>query len=177
GPNTLSHLEPWVSSTAAAQHGRDGFSFLMQVTGPGTVPEPLTAIVLTTGGSSVPHTAPYPASTPLRVSPGIDSGDDGCAGYPEGSFDGAIAVVRRGSCSFTIKVNAAAAAGAVAVVIANNVTDPLVPSVPDTGVPAFGVPMDVGNALRDFHSANPSATASIGFPAAPVPNTPDALAA
>src|SRR5690606_14911076 len=163
-------------STAAAQHGREGYSFLMQVTGPGNVPEPLTAIELTTGGSSVPHTAPFPASTPLRVSPTIDAIDDGCAGYPAGSFDGAIAVVRRGSCSFTIKVNAADAAGAVAVVIANNVTDPLIPSVPDTQVPAFGVPQSVGDALRDFHAGNPNATAAIGYPASPVPNTPDALA-
>lgn len=176
GPNTMGHLEPWVSSTAAAQHGREGYSFLMQVTGPGNVPEPLTAIELTTGGSSVPHTAPFPASTPLRVSPTIDAIDDGCAGYPAGSFDGAIAVVRRGSCSFTIKVNAADAAGAVAVVIANNVTDPLIPSVPDTQVPAFGVPQSVGDALRDFHAGNPNATAAIGYPASPVPNTPDALA-
>lgn len=174
--NTLGHLEPWVSSTAAAQHGREGFSFLMQVTGPGTVPEPLTAIELTTGANGVGHAQPYPAATPLRVSPTIDAIDDGCAGYPAGSFSGAIAVVRRGSCSFTIKVNAAGAAGAVAVVIANNVADPLIPSVPDTTVPAFGVTQAIGNALRDFQQANPSATAAIGYPATPVPNTPDSLA-
>lgn len=174
--NTLGHVEPWVSSTAAAQHGREGFSFLMQVTGPGTVPEPLAAIELVTGANGVGHTAAYPASTPLRVSADIDTASDGCAGYPAGTFDGAIAVVRRGTCSFTIKVNAAGAAGAVAVVIANNVPDALVPSVPDTTVPAFGVDQATGNALRDFHAANPTATASIGFPAAPVPNTPDALA-
>ncbi|MBJ6979537.1 S8 family serine peptidase [Luteimonas sp. MC1895] len=174
--NTLGHLEPWVSATAAAQHGREGYSFLMQVTGPGTVPEPLTAIELTTGSNGVGHTAAYPATTPLRVSPNIDAIDDGCAGYPAGSFAGAIAVVRRGSCSFTIKVNAAGAAGAVAVVIANNVPEPVLPSVPDTTVPAFGVDLATGNALRNFHQANPAATAAIGFPAAPVPNTPDALA-
>lgn len=177
GPNTMSHLQPWVSSTAAAQHGREGFSFLMQVTGPGTVPEPLTAIELTTASNGVGHTAPYPAATPLRVSPTYNAADDGCAGYPAGSFSGAIAVVRRGSCSFTIKVNAASAAGAVAVVIANNVPEPVLPSVPDTTVPAFGVDQATGNALRDFQLANPAATAAIGYPASPVPNTPDALAA
>ena len=177
GPNTMGHLQPWVSSTAAAQHGREGFSFLMQVTGPGTVPEPLTAIELTTASNGVGHTAPYPAATPLRVSPTYNAADDGCAGYPAGSFAGAIAVVRRGSCSFTIKVNAASAAGAVAVVIANNVPEPVLPSVPDTTVPAFGVDQATGDALRDFQLANPAATAAIGFPASPVPNTPDALAA
>ena len=174
---TLGHVEPWVSSTAAARHGREGFSFLMQVTGPGTVPEPLTAIELSTGANGVGHTVAYPASTPLRVSPTVDAVDDGCAGYPAGTFNGAIAVVRRGGCSFTIKTNAASAAGAVAVVIANNLPEVLVPSVPDTTVPAFGVPQAVGNALRDFNAANPAATATIGFPAAPLPNTADALAA
>lgn len=174
--NTLGHVEPWVSSTAAAQHGREDYSFLMQVTGPGTVPEPLSAIVLTTGSNGVGHTAPYPATTPLRVSPGIDSIDDGCAGYPAGAFTGAIAVVRRGGCSFSIKVDAAGDAGATAVVIANNAAGALLPSVPDTTVPAFAVEQATGDALRDFTTANPAATAAIGFPAAPVPNTPDALA-
>ena len=174
---TLGHVEPWVSSTAAARHGREGYSFLMQVTGPGTVPEPLTAIELSTGANGVGHTAAYPASTPLRASPGIDAVDDGCAGYPAGTFNGAIAVVRRGGCSFTIKTNAASAAGAVAVVIANNLPEVLVPSVPDTTVPAFGVTQAVGNALRDFNVANPAATGTIGYPAAPLPNTADALPA
>src|SRR5690606_1807003 len=159
------------------QHGRAGFSFLMSVTGPAPVPEPLTAIILTTGANGVGHTAAYPATTPLRVSPGIDTAADGCAAYPADTFAGAIAVVRRGTCSFSIKVNNAAAAGATAVLIANNAPGPMVPSVPDTTVPAFGVEQETGNALRDFNVANPAATASIGFPASPVPNTPDALAA
>ena len=176
GPNTMGHLQPWVSSTAAAQHGRAGFGFLMQVTGPGTVPEPLTAIELITGADGVGHTAPYPAGTPLRVSSTIDAVDDGCAGYPAGSFDGAIAVVRRGSCSFSIKVNAASAAGATAVVIANNAPGALNPSVPDTTVPAFAIDQATGSALRDFNTANPAATAMIGYPASPLPNTADALA-
>lgn len=177
GPGTLGHVEPWVSSTAAAQHGRDGFSFLMSVTGPAPVPEPLSAIILSTGANGVGHTTAYPATTPLRVSPGIDTAADGCAAWPADAFAGAIAVVRRGTCSFSIKVNNASAAGATAVLIANNAAGPIIPSVPDTTVPAFGVEQDIGNALRDFHAANPAATASIGFPAAPLPNTPDALAA
>lgn len=173
---TLGHVEPWVSSTAAAQHGRDSFGFFLEVTGPGTVPEPLSTIVLTPGADGVGHTAPYPASTPLRVSPAIDAIDDGCTGYPAGTFAGAIAVVRRGTCSFSIKVDAAAAAGATAVLIANNQVGALIPSVPGTTTPAFSVTQAEGNALRDFHTANPTATAAISYPASPVPNTADALA-
>jgi subtilisin family serine protease len=175
GPNTLGHVEPWVASTAAAQHGRGTFSTLLQVTGPSPVPENLTAVILNEGVNGVPHTQSL--SGPLRVSPGIDSTNDGCNAFPAGTFQDAIAVVRRGSCSFSIKANNATAAGAIAVVIANNAAGAVTPSVPGTSVPVFGALQSDGDALRDFHSANPSATALIGYPATPLPNTADALAA
>lgn len=175
GPNTMGHLEPWVASTAAAQHGRGTFSTLLQVTGPSPVPEDLTAVVLNEGVNGVPHTQSLPG--PLRVSPGIDSADDGCSAFPAATFEDAIAVVRRGACSFSIKANNATAAGAIAVVIANNAAGAVTPSVPGTSVPVFGALQADGDALRDFHSANPSATALIGYPATPLPNTADALAA
>jgi subtilisin family serine protease len=175
GPNTMGHLQPWVSSTAAAQHGRGSFSFLMQVTGPSPVPPALTTIVVNPGGGGVPHTTNIAA--PLRVSPTIDTTDDGCSAFAADLFDGAIAVVRRGGCTFTIKTNNAAAAGAVAIVIANNLPGGLIPYVPGTTIPAFSILQSDGNALRDFHAANPTATALIGFPAVALPNTADALAA
>src|SRR5690606_18909726 len=177
GPNTMGHLEPWVSSTAAAQHGRGDISFLLHVTGPQPVPEPLAPVLLNEGSNGVPHSATIPGDTPLVVSAGFDGGSDGCAAYPAGTFDGAIAVIRRGSCPFSDKTNNAAAAGAVAVVISNNDTPGLIPSVPGTTTPVFGVNQTDGNALRDFAWANPDATAMIGFPAVALPNTADALAA
>ncbi|AOH37540.2 S8 family serine peptidase [Luteimonas sp. JM171] len=177
GPNTMGHLEPWVSSTAAAQHGRNGISFLLQVTGPQPVPEPLAPVVLNEGSNGVPHSATIPGDTPLVVSPGFDGGSDGCAAYPPGALEGAIAVIRRGACPFSDKANNADAAGAVAVVIANNDVPGLIPSVPGTSIPVFGVNQADGDALRDFAWANPDATAMIGYPAVALPNTPDALAA
>ncbi|NZA25419.1 S8 family serine peptidase [Luteimonas sp. SJ-92] len=177
GPNTMGHLEPWVSSTAASQHGRGAFSVLLQVTGPEPVPEPLSPVLLNEGSNGVAHDATIPGTTPLRVSDGYDGDTDACAALPAGSFDGAIAVVRRGGCAFSIKVNNADAAGAVAVVIANNADGGLIPSVPGTAIPAFGVTQADGDALRDFARAHADATAMIGFPAVPLPNTVDALGA
>lgn len=177
GPNTMGHLEPWVSSTAAAQHGRNGISFLLQVTGPEPVPEPLAPVVLNEGSNGVPHSATIPGDTPLVVSPGFDGGSDGCEAYAPGALEGAIVVIRRGACPFSDKANNADAAGAVAVVIANNDTPGLIPSVPGTSIPVFGVNLADGNALRDFVWANPGATAMIGYPAVALPNTADALAA
>ncbi|MGH8030929.1 MAG: S8 family serine peptidase [Luteimonas sp.] len=173
--NTLGHVEPWVSSTAAAQHGRGDFSLVMSVTGPGIIPEPLAAVILNEGTGGVAHTAAITA--PLRVSTGIDTANDGCAAFAAQTFQGAIALIRRGTCSFAIKANNASNAGAIAVIIANNAAGVIIPSVPGAVVPVFGTLQADGNALRDFAVANPTATARIGFPAVPLPNTADALGA
>jgi len=180
GPSasTLGHVEPWVSSTAAAQHGRAGFAILMQVTGPAPVPGALQPLAMNEGTGGAALTATLPGTTPLRISSGINTTSDGCAAFPANAFAGAIAVVRRGTCSFSIKVNNAAAAGAVAVVIANNQAAGIIPSVPGTTIPVFGVTQAEGDLLRDFGQANPTtATAQISFPAVGLPNVPDALGA
>ncbi|PBJ81521.1 protease domain-containing protein [Lysobacteraceae bacterium NML93-0399] len=177
GPNTMGHLEPWVSSTAAAQHGRGSFALALEVTGPGEVPEPLSPVLVEEGTGGVAFNATIPADTPLRVSAGIDGPDDGCAAYPADAFDGAIVVIRRGSCAFSIKANNAAAAGARAVVIANNAAGGIIPSVPDTTIPVFGMPQADADLLRDFVAANPTATAGVLYPPIPLPNTVDALGA
>lgn len=176
--NTLGHNEPWVSSTAAAQHGRAGFSIAMQVTGPAPVPANLAPVLVNLGTGGVTFGATIPGTTPLLISSGIDTTSDGCAAYPANTFAGAIAVIRRGTCSFAIKTNNASAAGAVAVVIANNAAGVILPSVPGTTIPVFSVTQAEGDALRNFGQANPTnTTAQITFPALPLPNIPDVLGA
>lgn len=178
GPNTMGHHEPWVGSTAAAQHGRADYSYVLQVTGPAPVPSSLQSIILTEGSGGPAFAAGLPANTPLRVSAGINTASDGCAAYPAGTFAGAIAVIRRGTCSFAIKSNNAAAAGAVALVIANNAPGGISPSVPGTTIPAFGILQTDGNALASFAAGNGNtSTAAINFPATQIPNVADALAA
>jgi hypothetical protein len=178
GPNTLGHVEPWVSASAAAQHGRGAFQAAMNVTGPAPVPANLAPLLLNEGTGGVAFGATIPGTTPLQISPGIDTTSDGCAAYPANTFAGGIAVIRRGTCSFAIKANNASAAGAVAVIIANNVAGVIIPSVPGTTVPVFSVTQAEGDALRNFGQANPAtATAQINFPPIGVPNVADALAA
>ncbi|MFY2762792.1 S8 family serine peptidase [Arenimonas sp. MALMAid1274] len=179
GPNTLGHLEPWTSATAASQHGRAGFAFLLQVTGPAPVPAPLQPVVLNVGSGGVAFSATIPGTTRLFISPGIATTTDGCntAPFPAGAFTGGIALIRRGTCGFAEKVNNATTAGAVAVVIANNQAGAILPSVPGTTIPVFSVTQAEGDALASFGNANPSsATAQISFPAVGLPNTADALA-
>lgn len=178
GPNTMGHLEPWTGSTAAATHGREDYAFVLEITGPAPVPAALQAVVLAEGSGAAPFAAPIPGDTPVTVSPGIDGIDDACAALPAGAFAGAIAVIRRGGCTFAQKGGNAAAAGAVAVVIANNIDGGIIPSAPGVPVPIFGVSKADGDALRDFSAAGGGAvTGGIGFPALRIPNTPDVLAA
>src|SRR5690606_32365447 len=134
GPNTMGHLEPWVSSTAASQHGRGDFLTVLEVTGPQPVPEPPGPVITNPGSNGVAQDTAIPGTSPLVVSAGIDSAADGCLPnpYPADSLDGAIVVIRRGTCPFSEKVANATAAGAVAVVIANNAAGGIIPSVPDT---------------------------------------------
>jgi hypothetical protein len=177
GANTMGHHEPWTASTAAAQHGRGAFRYFINVTGPGTVPSNLASIPTNEGTGGVALGAAIPGITPLIASPDFTApAGDGCVAYPAGTFTGAIALVSRGVCSFAIKVNNAATAGAIAVVIANNAAGEIAPSVPGTAIPVFGILQADGAAMRTFALANPGATAGVPFPATIATNTPDALA-
>jgi hypothetical protein len=93
------------------------------------------------------------------VAPGV-TGDvvaalpaDGCVSItnPE-EITGNIALIDRGACTFTVKVANAEAAGAVAVIVANNVPTGL-PSMagadPNITIPSYGVLQSVGASIRD----------------------------
>ena len=180
GANTMGHLEPWTASTAAAQHGRAAIAYSVNITGPAPVPAAIAQIPANEGTLGVPHTSTK--SGPIKLSPGYattpPAGDDGCNAYPAGTFTGMIAVVFRGTCSFSIKTNNASAAGAIAVIIVNNAgATGLIPQVPGTTVPAFGLSQVQGDAIKAFVNANPSATVTIPYPASVFANQADQLAA
>jgi subtilisin family serine protease len=114
----------------------------MTVASPGSAARALTAgassvghflaAPLTVGGSDV-STAKgdfdlpsSPVTAPLAVVEEAGSLGPACNALPGGSLTGAIAVVTRGSCVFSQKASVAKAAGAVAVVVVNNVAgDPV----------------------------------------------------
>jgi hypothetical protein len=183
-PNTLGHVQPWVASTAAVQHGRGNFSIVMNVTGPAPVPATLSPLIVNQATGGVAFSATIPATTPLRISARIGTTSDACFSLPANTFAGAIAVIRRGTtCTIPVKVNNAAAAGAVAVIITNDVPGVFIPVLtvtpptPATTIPVFSVTQAEGDALRNFGQANPTTTtAQISFPAIGIPNTPDVLA-
>lgn len=147
--------------------------------GPGsfTVGSPgMAARGLTAGASTVPHFigAPvtaggstYGAATgdfavvttaftaPLQpvLAATVNGLNTACAALPAGSLAGKIALVSRGACTFSTKVRNAQAAGASAVLVANNVAgDPTAMASDGTAnqptVPAYMVGLADGQALK-----------------------------
>jgi hypothetical protein len=179
-PGTANHSEPWVTTVAAGTHTGGSIAPTLSITGPGTPPANLVGIPLTAGSGGVSASASF--TGPIILSPQFHnsdtSGTDGCSGYPAGTFTGATALVSRGFCSFSIKVNAATAAGAVAVIISDNrVEGPLTPSVPGTTVPAYTVLQSQGTSLQTFLGANSNTGAAfIPYPPSRLPQQPDELA-
>lgn len=92
----------------------------------------------------------------------------GCSptAFPAGFFTGKIAYIKRGTCTFSEKVNNAAAAGAIAVVIGNNSVAPnstiaIVMSTPGTTIPSIMVDTDLGNSLQAYIDAQHTAATTV----------------
>ncbi len=88
-----------------------------------------------TGAPASPTTGTFPMARTGTSAATADA----CVALPAGSLAGKVALVRRGTCSFYIKASNASAAGAIAVVLYNNVAGSLSPTV--AGTPAITVPV------------------------------------
>ncbi|HSI60020.1 MAG TPA: S8 family serine peptidase [Ideonella sp.] len=106
----------------------------------------LREFTLSTGGAPIGFAdsagapaAPTSGSAPLARTGTTASLDDGCAVQPAGSLTGMVALIRRGTCSFYQKAFNAQTAGAVGVVLYNNTTGLIFPTV--AGTPAITVPV------------------------------------
>lgn len=172
---TVRNTQPWTATVAAAKHGRAEFVGEFGVTGPNPVPAQLTAIEAHEGVGGVPLTAAFPANTPIRASATFNITNDGCNPFTPNTFAGTIALIRRGTCEHTTKVNNAAAAGAVAVVLANSVPGPMYPYTPGALRPTIGISMAEGTAVWDYIRTRPTSTGRISFPLQMRGNVADAL--
>jgi subtilisin family serine protease len=184
---TTGNDAPWVTTVAASSTNGGIVPLLVSVTGPGTPPSSLQNIPAAEMASDTPLSASFPGSSgsvqlPVVISPQFSitntSGTDGCSGYPDGTFTGAVALVSRGTCSFSIKILSAITAGAQAVIVADNRSEAL-PSFTAGGVsvPAFAVTQASGAALQTFLTANAgTAAVSLGFASARTASAPDVLA-
>ncbi|MFH2006606.1 MAG: S8 family serine peptidase [bacterium] len=132
--------------------GRD-FIRYFEVTAPTPVDPELTGILMSVGRLSASFSSDV-GPAPLRSSHLVDGGAnlDGCLPFSPGVFDGAIALVYRGDCSFTEKINSAVDASALAVIVHNDdpAEAPFRMNGDDVLVPAVMVSYDDGNLLRDW---------------------------
>jgi len=139
---TVAHRSPWVLSTAATSHNRK-FTHTVDFS------NPLYQGITTLAGE-IPFTTAV-VDKAVKYS-GEDLGNEfGCNAYPAGFFTDSIALVKRGSCTFTEKINNAADAGAVGVLIFTNTNPPGAMSVSGTTIP--GVMLDIPGTTGDAIAA------------------------
>ncbi|MBY0503632.1 MAG: S8 family serine peptidase [Bryobacteraceae bacterium] len=105
-------------------------------------------------------------SAPLRDTTPLDDDRSGrvCRPLANGSLTGTLAVIRRGNCTFAEKVNFAAAAGAVGVILEQTDGNDFVfraNGLEDTAIPLAVIGSTAGKALRAYLAANPDRVGTI----------------
>lgn len=159
-PGTVNHMEPWVTTVAAANHSGGPLGYFLTVSGAGA-PAPIG--MNTAPGSTQPSAAI--AVSGLVVSPDFAAAND-CVAKPAGTFAGKLAIMHfvSGPCGTNTLAARAKAAGAVQVLLVNSANDYINSGATQT-IPVFTTTSAQGNALVAFISANTSATANVSYPA------------
>lgn len=158
GAGTVAKTAPWNAAVAATNSPRL-IAHDVSVTGPTPVPEELVGL------AGVPGSGPgvtSPIEAELREASVVDPGNGGgCEAFPDGVFDGALALIERGGCDFSAKVGNAADAGAIGVIMVNQFPGPpvVMGGLESADIPAVMVANGEGTALRDFVVAHPGTTA------------------
>jgi len=137
------------------------YTHTINVTG-GGVPANLATIAAFPSGDGPTPAAPLTAPVVDVTQIGADALL--CTVTPAaGSLSGAIALILRGTCNFSVKVANAQSGGAVGVVFINNSSDPSTLTgwggLAGTTIPAFMISQSDGRNLQTFVDTNPSATA------------------
>jgi minor extracellular serine protease Vpr len=145
--------------TVAASTTDRIFANEVNITGPAPVPSDLTSLAGLQGTG--PKLAADIVDTPLKY----DAANNlGCDAFDPGTFTDAVALIQRGTCNFSVKVDNATAAGAVAVIIFNNAGGPpsAMGALELTTIPSMMITLDDGLAVKAWVVANPdNATVSV----------------
>ena len=149
GAATVAHRSPWLLSTAATSHNR---KFTSEV----DFSNPLYENILTLAGE-IPFSSDVLSSNVKFA--GEDGNPLGCiGGYTTPNFyDGAIALIKRGTCTFSDKINEAEAYGASGVLVFTDTRAPGAMSVSGTSIP--GVMLDIPGTVGDEIAAWVASTA------------------
>jgi len=145
GPDaeTVAHRSPWLLSTAATSHDR---KFTSDVDFSNALYQNITTLA-----GQHPFTVDI-LNHKVKFA-GEDGNPLGCItpGYSPNFYDGAIALIKRGTCTFSEKINTAEAAGAIGVLIFTDDRAPGAMSVSGTNIP--GVMLDIPGTTGDAIAA------------------------
>lgn len=152
---TVGHRGPWLLTTAATTHDRK-FTSVVDFS------DPLYQGIYTLAGE-IPFTTDV---LDADVKFAGEAGNPlGCAtpGYSANFFNGAIALIKRGTCTFSEKVLTAEAAGATGVMIFTDTRAPGAMTVTGSSVPnvMLDIPGTTGDALAAWVAAQTSETVDI----------------
>lgn len=163
----VGHRSPWTMTVANQTHNRVNSNDVSAVGGPSELQDMYGLLgVQDNFTGDVTAVGIYAGN--------VDAGNfEGCNAWPGGNeFTGAIAVIRRGGCNFSVKIDNAAAAGAVAALIFNDdrgILPTVMGGIETTTIPSLMIGQDDGDALRDHITSNPgtmvtmAGTAHIAF--------------
>ncbi|MFC4819964.1 S8 family serine peptidase [Dokdonella ginsengisoli] len=148
-PGSVDHLEPWTITVGASTHDRLYSNAHVEV------PDLGSLAGFKGGGGDQPQ-----LSGPISGALATSTDPAACTSFaPTPAAPNFIALIQRGGCNFSVKINNAKAAGAAAVVIYNNTgTAPAGMDVPGTTIPALMISQADGQALVAHLQANPAAT-------------------
>lgn len=146
---TAAKTGPWNASVAAANHRR-AFGHQLRVAGPdGDLTFP-----------AVPGSGPDLAED--LAAPLLEAGS-GCLPYGADALAGAVALVDDTACQYRVKVNNAASAGALAVVVVTGAPGPPtgMGGLESTTIPSVMVERATGATLRDFAGSTVEISAAV----------------
>ena len=148
--STVSHRGPWVVSVAASTRPPTAPENFIGIVGAGPLPAGTRGVRFVMGSASPP--AQF-GSLPVKVDPAQTAGAEGCnssAPFPANYFAGAMALIQRGSCAFTEKIENAFTAGAAAVIIWNNQAQLANGTSGQAAIPVYFISQFEGQAIRDY---------------------------
>ena len=151
-------------TVGAVMTGRRFANFL-EITAPEPVPEELQSIPMTVGRISTDVSDGF-GPEPLATTTVVDGGTnvEACAPFSPGALEGKVVLVLRGGCYFSVKVQNAAAAGALAVIVRNHVPGQasFAMSGVNVSIPAVMVTYHDGQAISDWAETYSEAEVFLG---------------
>jgi len=149
---------PDAITVGSVTNGRT-FHAALHATAPAPIPANLSTIDYLPSGDGPPVTSNISSTGIVDVAT-LDGNGFGCSTLSSGSLSGRIAFIERGggaNCFFSTKVDNSAAAGAVAVIVYDNLPSGIVSmgGLSQTTIPAVSISNADGVALKQFIDANP----------------------